>query len=28
VVMGSNTSNQLGNRIVIHLINNYLKYTD
>jgi uncharacterized surface protein with fasciclin (FAS1) repeats len=28
VVMGPTTSNQLGNRIVIHLINNYLKYTD
>lgn len=28
VVMGSTTSNQLGNRIVVHLINNYLKYTD
>ncbi|GAA4734229.1 fasciclin domain-containing protein [Flavisolibacter ginsenosidimutans] len=28
VVMGTTTSNQLGNRIVIHLINNYLKYTD
>jgi uncharacterized surface protein with fasciclin (FAS1) repeats len=28
VVMGSGTSNQLGNRIVIHLIDNYLQYTD
>jgi uncharacterized surface protein with fasciclin (FAS1) repeats len=28
VVVGANTSNQLGNRIVIHLINNYLKYTE
>ena len=28
VVMGTTTSNQLGNRIVLHLINNYLKYTD
>jgi uncharacterized surface protein with fasciclin (FAS1) repeats len=28
VVMGSTTSNQLGNRIVIHLINKYLKYTE
>lgn len=28
VVMGSGTSNLLGNRIMIHLINNYLKYTE
>lgn len=28
VVMGTTTSNQLGNRIVIHLINDYLKYTE
>lgn len=28
VVMGSTTSNQLGNRIVLHLIDNYLKYTE
>lgn len=28
VIMGSTTSNQLGNRIVLHLINNYLKYTE
>lgn len=28
VVMGRATSNQLGNRIVIHLINNYLKYSE
>lgn len=28
VIMGTTTSNQLGNRIVIHLINNYLKYVD
>jgi uncharacterized surface protein with fasciclin (FAS1) repeats len=28
VIMGNTTSNQLGNRIVIHLINNYLKYTE
>jgi uncharacterized surface protein with fasciclin (FAS1) repeats len=28
VVMGSGTSNLLGNRIMIHLINNYLKYSE
>lgn len=28
VIMGASTSNQLGNRLVIHLINDYLKYTD
>jgi uncharacterized surface protein with fasciclin (FAS1) repeats len=28
VIMGNTTSNQLGNRITIHLINNYLKYTE
>jgi hypothetical protein len=28
VIMGNATSNQLGNRIVLHLINDYLKYTE
>ncbi|HUC81783.1 MAG TPA: fasciclin domain-containing protein [Flavisolibacter sp.] len=28
VVVGNNSSNQLGNRITIHLINNYLKYVE